>query len=229
MDYKNAKGGEEFKQFVRQNVLEFRRKFPEFNKKKLVVCTESNGRYDGDLVKDVLFDEGPVFKSDRFTNELIGEIEFLSDNGLKSGINKTRQRTMHYILHTSDHVRTDRLLIHHKVGTGNTNPANTIEKILAELLSQLCRFKYPDADPDNSRYSTGSGKITAKCHGQNDDVAVTLMMLIYFSFFATRNQDQYEKFLETVTTSPEKIVGERGFLVSERIRMRRARSEMGPI
>ena len=199
-----TKGLNAFREFVRRNVVGFRKKFTQFKNERMVVCTESNARFDGDYVHDVLCPDG-IFLGDDVGRDLIGEVKFMSDNGKRDGITKTAKRTQHYILHTSNHLETDSLRIHKNISTGNTK--ETPGKILEEMTEELKRFKWPELDVHNPRYSSSSKvNISGKFNGQSDDMAIALFMLIYFSFHYTKSQEQYEKFLEKMVNN-EKFNG----------------------
>jgi hypothetical protein len=118
-----------------------------------VVCTESNARWDGDNVQEILTKDGK-FRGDVRGEHLIGEVEFMSDNNKRAGIVKTAKRTVQYILDTSNHMITQQVAMHKKVGTSNTR--KPIQHILGELKDELARFRWPDSDPDNPRYHQGN-------------------------------------------------------------------------
>jgi hypothetical protein len=164
VDRKAPKKLGELREFVRRNIMEFREKFPELRDRTLKICTESNGRWDGESVAEVLSSEG-IFRGDIRGRDLIGKIEFMSDNGLKEGITKTARRTVQYVLDTSNHILGGQLCFHRRVGTSNREITD-VNRIMNELKDELARFRWPDSDPDNPRYHSQQ-RLTGKFKGEN--------------------------------------------------------------
>lgn len=178
-------------------MIEFRKKYTQFSKLTITFVVENNLRYASWQVVGALFKDGISYKGDH-TESIIGEYDFWMESG-NIGAFKNRLKTIHYVMHASDTIRTGRLAIHESVGTAcNTED---ISKILAEAREELCRFKWSDSDLDNIRYKSFVSKssIGGKEGGRtNDDLAIVILMLIYYTFHALKTDEDYEQFLENV-------------------------------
>lgn len=174
------RGGEldDLRHFVKRNLIGFRTHFKELGSKMCVVCTESNGRYDGDSVKSVLDGRVSIFSNlDSKSREIIGPVSFLSDNGVKAGFNKTPLRTKGYIYLADEIFKTDGLKVHNRFGTSNIDGAEP-KHILEDAKAELNRFRWPDLDPDNPRYK---GRVTGKFQGESDDLAISILSFLFFA------------------------------------------------
>lgn len=143
------------------NIKSTTQQYPELSHLKIVVTVEANARFDGDYIHRALSRFG-MFRGEGVGE--IGEVEFLSDNGHKAGINKTKQRTNDYILHTNVHLESGKLRFHNKFNTASAKPG--AKAILFDWNKQLKAFKWPDADQHNPRWNNSKGP-NAKWNGQN--------------------------------------------------------------
>ena len=170
---------------VKNNILLFREQYPEFGKHVLQMIVETNGRYDGDNISYSL-GSNSIFGLQDVQREKFGPMEFVSDNGQKKGIIKTFQRTQAYIFQTNSALHRKKLRIHKKVCSAN--PTSSISNILVEGSKELQRFRWADIDIENPRYSSGKIKATGKFKNKNDDMAVVILMLIYFSYMIVNKE-----------------------------------------
>jgi len=166
---------DDFTGFVKDNIVDFRRNHRELRNKEIRVYTETNTRYDGDLVRKVI-------EAEVLMNPDIGPISYFSDDNIvRSGVLKNERRTKEYILTTFATLQNKHLHIQENFST--TNKDISISRVLLELREELCRFHWPDDEDHNKRFvrksATGKGK-----GGRNDDMAVAVMMVVYFSAFA---------------------------------------------
>lgn len=168
-------------------MIEFRTKFPELSHLKVVVITESNSRWDANIVADVLTSRGNRERDDR-GRSLIGELEFLGEYGSKKfGSFKDRKKTTKYVFHMANALRENTFRVHPRVSTAN--PSNPdAEHMVKQLGDQFKQFRWPDVDRNNARHSMSS-RISGKRFG-SDDLAIAAMMLKFYSFeyFATLNE-----------------------------------------
>ena len=168
----------EVKLFVLRNVVKFRRKFSQLSSLPIVVVTETNGRFDGDWVSEVLTHHVNLTN----TVESVGAVEFFSDDCIKRlGTVKTIQRTIQYIIFMTTVLEGSRLLIHEDFSTCNRKVS--ADGMLMQMIGEMTRFRWPDRDPGNPRYGSAGGRggyASAKFSGQVDDMAICLQMFVYF-------------------------------------------------
>lgn len=160
----------------------------EFRDIEIIVETETNARFDGDIVQKFLTFE-QVFQT-REGADHIGQITFAGEqNGKRKGVIKTYERSRQYLWRFDNSIASCKMKIAEKISTSNTT--TTIDKILREAKDELLRFSWPDTDDKNPRYSRrkcASGKFS----GKNDDMAVAILMLNYYCI----QRDSENKFLE---------------------------------
>lgn len=168
---------DEFTGFLKRNVVDFRTKHQEFKNIEIQVNTETNSRFDGDIVEKVM-------EAEILLNPYLGPITFNSDNSIaRSGIIKTSKRTKEYILSTFSTLQNNHLKIADNFTTSNEDVSDN--RILLEIREELCRFRWPEDDPDNERYRGRIRGATGKgTGGKNDDMAIAIMMMIYFNNMA---------------------------------------------
>lgn len=172
---------------VTRNIVKFRSEYRALRDRPIVVVVEANARFDGQNIKNHLLGSGAALRR-RGPN--LGRLEFASDNGRTTGINKTAARTDEYIRHMNAALRESSIAFERRICTGNTRAS--IKTVLSELEQELRRFTWSDLDPDNPRFSkrrrTASGK--GRSGNENDDMAVATLMLVYFSFiYRTRPEE----------------------------------------
>ena len=175
-DRKATKNLDEFKMIVRRNMIKFRQVYPEFKDVPYVIITETNSRFTGDTVQN-MFQSGNVLH-DTGTPHPIGSYKFMSD-GRRAGITKTFKRTKEYVLYFNFVLDTDAFKLNVKYTTANDRGISS-ERMAAEGRDELGRFRWPDVDVNNIRVK--SRKITGKIGGQNDDLAIVYLMIVYFQF-----------------------------------------------
>lgn len=164
-----------FLEIVRRNVVKFRINHPEFDNIPIILETETNSRFDGDVIKQHLLFE----KAFEFTEKPIGKIDFASDESIeRTGIIKTYQRTRNYVFQFNQALSFSKIGFLSNVTTGNHTLS--INRILREAKDELVRFCWPDVDYENIRYTKRRGP-SGKVHGKNDDMCIALLMLVYFS------------------------------------------------
>ena len=149
-----------------RNCVDFRRRYPEFQHKPLVVATETNARYTGDMVREYLCN-----CSSRESSNL-GELRFHSTKQPRTGIVKTHPITVRYIRRFDEAITAGAVRIHDKVGT--MNERTKVETHLAKLKQELLRFVWFDSDSDN----VTKRKITGKWRQESDDRAMVALMLV---------------------------------------------------
>lgn len=191
----------ELSKFVRQNIIDFRNRFLSLKTFPIHIITETDGSYDGDIVKASV-GKGEYKLSDQVIQNLENVYVYSENekrgrwNG-KSGILK-HGKTSGYVLRTNVWLMYAKLGIIKEVGTtvmdqgegdifgssgvneemvGMDNGKDNyikgdiaLNEVLNELKTQLLRFSY---NPGDNVYS-GKNK-------GNDDIAVVLLMLVYFS------------------------------------------------
>lgn len=172
MDRQVAKNLDEFLEIVRENIVEFRIRHPEFDKLPIIVETETNSRFDGDVVEKHLTFER-VFD---FTRKNVGIVEFARESTIsRTGIIKTYPRTISYVWYLNETLALGQLKILSNCTTLNTLG---IDRILKEAQDEFIRFSWPDVDYDNTRYTRRRGP-SGKIGGKNDDMCIAIQMLVY--------------------------------------------------
>lgn len=155
--------------------MDFRIKHPEFDSLPIIVETETNSRYDGDIVREHLT-YNQVFRRGL---KQIGKVEFASDQSInRTGVIKTYPRTRSYVFNFNEALKFQTFKILDTISTSNEKVS--ITRILREAKDELARFAWPDIDHENPRYTRRrgpSGKIGCK----NDDMCIALQMLLYYS------------------------------------------------
>lgn len=162
-------------------MIDFRMHYPSLADRTMKVVVEANGRFDGDYIRILISpSRGMYSRYDKYTQNKIGAVEFISDNGIKSGINKTAQRTKEYIASTKDALHEGRFRLHRNFGTSNTH--DSLTTVAEDIKKQGLRMRYPDADPDNPRYHGNRRKCAnGKTASESDDSWITFMMVAEFS------------------------------------------------
>ena len=147
------------------------------------MITESNGRYDGDFVKLVL-------ETDVFMDPSIGPIEYFKDHGvIKSGISLFGKRKKQYILSSFGSLQNRKLRLYRKITTSCESVS--VNRVILEMRDEFCRFSWPDEDTedkDSIRFRRRK-RVTASAkggRGQNDDMSITVMMMVYFNNFCQK-------------------------------------------
>ncbi len=172
----SARNLPEFQSFVLRNVQEFKKKHPELGSKLLTVYVESNGRYDGGSVAQILTD----FVNMTDCAHTVPPVRFAQSDSIKrKGIIKTAPISTQYILFFQTALEMNAISIHENVSTAST--VSTAKVIVSEMVDELCRYVWPDMDAGNPRYGSRISKATGKFDGYSDDLAVAALMFVYFA------------------------------------------------
>jgi hypothetical protein len=178
-------------------VVRFRIDHPEFDSVPMIVETETNSRFDGDVIKKHLLFE----KAFEFTEKPIGKIDFAQDESInRTGIIKTYQRTKSYVFQFNQMLSSSRFKFLSNATTAH--PTLSSRRILREAKDELVRCCWPDVDPENIRYSTRRRGPSGKVQGKNDDMCIAILMLVYFSITRRMERialDAYEKSRNTTS------------------------------
>jgi len=176
---------------IRNNIVRFRIEHPEFDTLPIIVETETNSRFDGDVVQKFLTFER-IF--DR-TEKNVGDIEFAKDVKLKrTGVIKTYSRTNSYVLNFNEALRFGKLKISDNVSTGNEKLS--VKRILREAKDELVRFSWPDVDHDNNRYRKQRGP-SGKMGGKNDDMSIAMQMLVHYTGIRQFERETLKRYVKT--------------------------------
>jgi len=167
---------DDFFDLIRRNIVGFRKKHPEFNEIPIIVETETNSRFDGDIVEKYLSFQRIFGMDDNF----IGDLEFAAESSTKrTGVIKTYPRTRQYVFHFNNALVANKFKISKRLSTSNRNIG--IKRILKEAKDEMCRFSWPDVDHDNPRYINRRGP-SGKVGGKNDDMSIVIQMLVFYAY-----------------------------------------------
>lgn len=159
------------------NVKKFRSEYVELRNIPINVITETNARFDGDMVSKILTHDATVLGM----NDLLGKMSFYRDeNMMRAGTVKTIPRTKQYIIHFQFALQLDKIRVHENLSTASTTLSANV--LLQQMKDELSAFRWPDVDCENPRLVSGRvRKATGKIGGKNDDIAIGVLMLVYFS------------------------------------------------
>jgi len=162
---------------VLDNVVKFRQTHIQLRDIPLNVVTETNARFDGGAVRDILTHGANLMNM----QSVVGKLEFYRDeNLLRDGTVKTIQRTKRYITHFQMALERVRIRVHENLSTANRE--TSAETFLRQMRQELANFRWPDVDCESLRLMSGRvRKATGKIGGQNDDMAIVAQMVVYFS------------------------------------------------
>lgn len=177
MDACATKGFTEFSKFVLDNVIKFRQTYIQLRNIPLHVVTETNARFDGGAVREILTHGANLMKM----QSVVGSLEFYRDeNLLRDGTVKTIQRTKQYIIYFQMALERVRIRVHENLSTANRDTSAVT--FLRQLRQELANFRWPDVDTESLRLMSGRvRKATGKIGGQNDDLAIVAQMFVYFA------------------------------------------------
>jgi hypothetical protein len=177
-------------------VVKFRIKHPEFDNVPIIVETETNSRFDGDIIeKHLLFE-----KAFELTEKPIGKIDFAQDESIKRrGVIKTYQRTRSYVFQFNQMLSSSKFRF--LSNTTTAHPTLSSRRILREAKDELARFCWPDVDSENIRYSTRRSGPSGKLQGKNDDMCIAILMLVYFSITRRVERIAIEAYEKTRNTT----------------------------
>ena len=189
MDRVATKDVDEIEDMTLKALVLFRTKYIEFSKLPIYMVIETNAGFNGSFVKKILG-----------VNWMIKlNLKYVSEDDSKIGIVKTKELTEDYILkmnialiegilftNKKRHLfiinKKGKIRFHEKICTPNPSPAHKLDDQLKNEHKELNRFIFPAYDKDNPRYRSGGGISGKGWNGRdNDDAAVTTLMLNYFA------------------------------------------------